>query len=414
MKNKIFGLLGRTLGHSYSPQIHKALGLENYKLIEVEPDELELFLRKDNLGAVNVTIPYKKDAYRICDHLSDAAMAIGSVNTVVKQSDGTLLGDNTDAYGFAYMAKQAKISFSDRKVVILGNGGASLTAQYITKMQGAKEIIVVDLDCENNYSNIHRHFDAEIIINATPVGMFPHNGKSLVELKDFPNCKGVLDMIYNPHRTKLIIAAETQNIPCSDGLPMLVAQAKAAEETFFNKTISEDAIPKILGAIRKETENIILIGMPGCGKTTVGKALGELTDKEWIDTDMAIEKECNMPIPAIFKQYGEAHFRSLEQRKIAEIGVLSGKIITTGGGAVKTKENYNALHQNGRIYFLDRATEELATEGRPLSQGTDLNTMMRERLPLYQSFCDTTIANNGSPEETAAEIWRDFCEYSGH
>ncbi|MBQ2764408.1 MAG: shikimate kinase [Firmicutes bacterium] len=414
MKDHIYGLLGRTLGHSYSPQIHKALGLENYKLIEVEPDELEVFLRKEDLGAVNVTIPYKKDAYRICDSLTSSAKAIGSVNTVVKQSDGTLLGDNTDAYGFSYMAKEANITFADQKVVILGNGGASLTAQYIAKEQGAKEIIVVDLNGENNYNNIHRHFDADIIINATPVGMYPHNGKSLVEIKDFPQCKGVLDMIYNPHRTKLIMDAEMQNIPCSDGLPMLVAQAKAAEEMFFNKTISDTVIPDIIKSLRKETENIILIGMPGCGKTTIGKALAELTGKECIDTDTAIEQEYGATIPNIFQEQGEAYFRDLERKKIAEIGSLSGKIITTGGGAVKTKENYNALHQNGRIYFLDRAIEDLATKDRPLSIGADLNAMAQERLPLYTAFCDTTIKNNGSPEETAAEIWRDFCEYSGH
>ncbi|MGM9567536.1 MAG: shikimate kinase [Clostridia bacterium] len=414
MSKQIYGLLGRTLGHSYSPAIHKAFGLPDYRLIEKEPNELAAFLRRDDLGAVNITIPYKIDAMKLCDDLSETAQAIGSVNTVVRQKDGRLFGHNTDAFGFHYMAKRAGISFQNRKVVILGGGGASLTAQHIAENEGAKEIIVVDLDRENNYENIDRHYDGEIIINATPVGMYPQNGKSLIDLKHFSRCRGVLDMIYNPRRTALLMQAEEAKIPFSDGLPMLVAQAKTAEETFFGKAIPDETIPEVLSLLRRETENIILIGMPGCGKTTVGRALAKITGKDCIDIDEEIEKDAGKTIPEIFETMGEAAFREVEQKKIAEAGAFSGKIITTGGGAVKTEENYPLLHQNGRIYHLRRDTAALARKGRPLSAHADLKEMEQRRAPLYRRFRDAEIDNNGAPKETAEKIWRDFCAYTGH
>ena len=414
MEHKIYGLLGRKLGHSYSPQIHRALGLNDYQLIEKEPEEVESFLRDPALGAVNVTIPYKIEAYRICDHLSDTARAIGSVNTVVRQSDGSLLGDNTDAFGFLHMANRAGITFTNRKVVILGGGGASRAARYVAEKEGAQTIITVERDGENNYDNIFLHADADIIINATPVGMYPHNGKSLVELKNFPHCVGVLDMIYNPRRTGLIMDAEDHDIPCSDGLPMLVAQAKAAEERFFDKTISNDTISDILATLRRETENIILIGMPGSGKTTIGKVLASLTQKDPVDIDEIIEAETKKTIPQIFNKEGEYAFRYLEKAKIKEFGAQSGKIIITGGGVVKDEENYAPLHQNGRIVHICRDTRQLEIKGRPLSQNIDLNEMYRKREPMYRAFRDVAIENNGSVEETAKEIWRDFCEYTGH
>lgn len=414
MSKRIYGLLGRTLGHSYSPFIHQSMGLEDYRLIEVEPEELKTFLRREDLGAVNVTIPYKIAAMKLCDTLSETAAAIGSVNTIVRKRDGSLFGHNTDAFGFHYMAAQAGISFAGRKTVILGGGGASLTAQYITRKEGAKEVVVVDLDREDNYDNIDRHYDGEIIINATPVGMFPQNGRSLIDLKQFKRCVGVLDMIYNPRRTALLLAAEERGIPHSDGLPMLVAQAKAAEEAFFDTTIDDEEIPKILSLLRRETENIVLIGMPGCGKTTVGNALAKLTGKKRIDIDEEIVKATGKTIPEIFESRGEGAFRQLEREKISEAGSLSGKIIMTGGGAVKEESNYPSLHQNGRIYHLQRDTASLTREGRPLSAHADLAAMKQEREPLYRRFRDIETDNNGAPEETAEKIWRDFCAYTDH
>ena len=414
MNKKIYGLLGRKLGHSYSPQIHAAFGLPHYQLIEKEPEEAEAFLRDPALGAVNVTIPYKITAFDLCDELTDRARAIGSVNTVVRRDDGTLLGDNTDAYGFAYMANLAGITFTDRKILILGNGGASRTARYVAEQGGAKEIITVERNGENNYQNILNHDDADIIINATPAGMFPHNGERLIDLDDFPCCEGVLDMIYNPRRTKLIMDAEDLNIPCSDGLPMLVAQAKAAEEMFFNKTISDREIPDILSEIRFSTENIILIGMPGSGKSTLGRLLAEKTGKEAIDIDAVIERESGKAIQEIFDEEGERAFRKLEKATVAKVGALSGKIISTGGGIVKDPDNYEPLHQNGRIYHIQRDIDQLEIKGRPLSQKANMHQMYRTREPLYRAFRDTTINNNGNVAEAADAIWRDFHEYTGH
>ena len=414
MNKKIYGLLGRKLGHSYSPQIHAAFGLTDYQLIEKEPEEVADFLRDPALGAVNVTIPYKITAFELCDELTQAAQAIGSVNTVVRRDDGTLLGDNTDAFGFAYMAERAGISFEDRKVMILGGGGASRAARYVAEKAGARTIVIVERNGENNYENIFLHDDADIIINATPVGMYPNNSESLIDINDFPCCTGVLDMIYNPCRTKLIMDAEAFDIPCSDGLPMLVAQAKAAEERFFNKTISDDLIPTVLADLRFSTENIILIGMPGSGKNTIGKILAELTGKETIDIDDIIRKETGRDIQEIFDNGGEATFRKLEKAAIAQVGALSGKIITTGGGVAKDPDNYDLLHQNGRIYHIQRDIEKLEIKGRPLSQHANMHQKYRTREPLYRAFRDAIIDNNGKAVDAAEAIRRDFHEYSRH
>jgi len=413
MEEKLYGLLGRKLGHSWSPPIHGALGCEDYRLIELEPEELEEFLSRTDIGGLNVTIPYKRDVMAYCDVIDETARAIGSVNTLVRRSDGKLYAWNTDAAGFRWMAERAGILFDGKKVIILGSGGASLTAQAVAKTMGARDVIVVSRSGENNYENLHRHADAEIIVNTTPVGMYPAVGISPVDLKDFPHCEGVLDVIYNPRRTALLLQAEELGLPCSDGLPMLVAQAKAAEEYFFEKKISDSENERILAMLRKEMTNIVLIGMPGCGKTTLGQALAELTGREAIDLDQKIVEKAGRSIPEIFATEGEAAFRALEREVTAEIGKLSGKIILTGGGVVKDRRNYAPLHQNGRIYHLMRDLNVLPSDGRPLSQTTDLSVMWAEREPLYTAFRDAVIDNNGPVEDTAAAIWRDFCENSG-
>ncbi|MBE6913749.1 MAG: shikimate kinase [Ruminococcaceae bacterium] len=414
MAERIYGLLGRKLGHSWSPAIHRALGCDSYSLIELEPDALEAFLSRSDIGGLNVTIPYKRDVMPYCDVIDDAAKAIGSVNTLVRRADGKLYAWNTDAAGFCYMAKRAGIDFTDRKIVILGSGGASLTAQAMSRAMGAREIVVVSRSGENNYENLAAHADADIIVNTTPVGMYPNVNAAPVDLSAFPACRGVLDVVYNPRRTALLLQAEQLGIPNSDGLPMLVAQATAAEAHFFEKTVPESENERLLAILRRETGNIVLIGMPGCGKTTVGQALARLTGREAIDIDERVCARCGCSIPELFAREGEQAFRALEQEETARAGMESGKIILTGGGVVKDARNYAHLHRNGRIYHLLRDLSLLPTDGRPISQSTALSELWAERAPLYAAFRDAEITNTGTPEETAENIWRDFCENSGN
>lgn len=408
MPEKIYGLLGRTLGHSWSVPIHAAAGNGAYRLIELEPRELSGFLSRPDIGGLNVTIPYKRDVMPLCDVIDPAARDIGSVNTIVRR-EGKLYAWNTDITGFLYMAALAGVELQGRKVVILGGGGTSLTARAAARAAGAREIAVVTRSGPDNYEHLSRHADGEIVVNTTPVGMYPNTGKAAVDLTRFPACRGVLDVVYNPRRTALLLQAEALGLPCSDGLPMLVAQAIAAEELFFNRRIDPAENRRILALLRQKMENMVLIGMPGCGKSTVGAALAELTGREAVDLDAEIVKAAGKSIPAIFAEDGEPAFRALEQNAAARFGAENGKIIICGGGIVKGAENYGHLRQNGRIYQLDRAIEKLPSAGRPLSQGVDLAAMAAEREPLYRRFRDVRIDNNGSAAESAAAIWRDFC-----
>lgn len=413
MADRIYGLLGAHLGHSWSVPIHAALGNDAYQLYELEPAELAAFLRREDIGGLNVTIPYKRDVMPLCDGLHPTAKAIGSVNTIVRQSDGALVGYNTDIDGFLYMAHRAGISLNGKKVVILGTGGASLTAQAAARQARAREIAVISRSGPDDYDHLDRHADAEVLVNTTPVGMFPHTGAAPVDLTQFSRCQGVLDVIYNPRRTALVLQAESLGIPCSDGLPMLVAQAKRAEEHFFRRAIPDRENERILAQLRQETCNIVLIGMPGCGKTTVGQALAALSGREALDLDQQIVEKAGKSIPQIFAEQGEAAFRALEREVVAEAGKLTGKLLLTGGGVVTVPENYGPLRQNGRIYHLVRDLDALPTEGRPLSQSTDLRALWETRAPLYARFRDVVIQNSGTVQETTQEIWRDFCAHSG-
>ncbi|NLV86810.1 MAG: shikimate kinase [Clostridiales bacterium] len=410
MKHKLYGLIGRKLGHSYSVPIHHELGNSAYRLFELEPEQVGDFLGRDDIGGLNVTIPYKLEAMKYCNILSPEAREIGCVNTIVRKADGLLYGFNTDAYGFAFLAELSGINFNGKKIVVLGGGGASRTVQFTAKKLGATEVIVVSRSGANHYGNLDRHSDADIVVNTTPLGMYPEVGKAPVDLRIFSKSSGVVELIFNPARTALLIQAEELGIPNINGLSMLVAQAKAAEEIFFGASIDDSETYRLYDKLGKYTENIVLIGMPGCGKSAVGAALAKLTERELIDIDAEIEKATGRTIPDIFANSGEDGFRSLELEMIAKAGLTSGKIISVGGGAVKDERNYVPLRQNGRIYHLERNLALLPREGRPLSQEADFSKMYRERLPAYCRFRDVCIENRLTPEDTAAAIWREFNE----
>ena len=429
MGERIYGLLGRRLGHSWSVPIHQALGCEDYRLIELEPEELGNFLRREDIGGLNVTIPYKRDVMAFCDVIDEGARAIGSVNTLVRRG-GKLYGYNTDIDGFLYMLRRARISLMGKKVVVLGSGGASLTAQAAAKREGAREVVVVSRTGPDNYENLpQRHGDAEVLVNTTPVGMWPRLEEAPVDLRLLPAVTDVVDVIYNPGRTNLLLQASGWNrnefyyddlglwderyFRCAGGLSMLAAQAKRAEELFFDRTIPDGDTEKIVAWLWQDRTNIVLVGMPGCGKTTVGRELARLSGKPLADLDEEIVRRAGKSIPDIFREEGEAAFRELEAQVLADVCARSGQVIATGGGAVLRAENRAAMRRTGWVYFLCRNLEELPTDGRPLSQKGSLEEMYRVRKPLYSAAADTVIDNSVALEETAELIWRDFCENSG-
>lgn len=400
----MYGLLGRKLGHSLSPEIHSLLCDYEYKLYPTEPEKLDEFFSSPKLKGFNVTIPYKVEAYNRCTELSETAKKARSVNTVIRKPDGSLYGDNTDYFGFLYMAKKIGCDFKGKKVLILGSGGASLTARLVTADEGAKEIIVVSRSGENNYENISLHYDADIIINTTPVGMYPNNGERLIDLSKFTKCKKVLDMIYNPARTVLLLDAEKLGIDCSNGLPMLVAQAVKAAEVFTGKEIPLSKIDEVHDIILGNQKNLVLVGMPGCGKSTVAKLLSQKTGRECVDTDSLVEL-CGETIPQIFAKYGEDEFRNRETQAIKSVAKEQGKIIATGGGAILREENRIALRENSTVIFLNAPLETLATEGRPLSKDYEtLCRMYEKRLPLYLETADLTVEVDPDPEVTVRRI----------
>lgn len=401
------GLLGRKLGHSYSPQLHRFFGDYAYDLFEVEPDKLGEFLCREEFHGLNVTIPYKKAVIPYCSKLSETARAIGSVNALLRLSDGTLFGDNTDAAGFEGLLKESGISPAGKKALVLGSGGASLTVCHVMGKLGASEITVISRSGENNYENLTQHADAEVIINTTPVGMYPNNGKVPVDLGLFPRCEGVLDLIYNPLRTKLLLDAETRDIPCAGGLFMLAEQARCAAEIFTGAEIKQEASQAAAERLRAEMENVILVGMPGSGKTTVGRLLAEKLNRPFADSDEAVEHKIGMPVAAFLEQYGEAAFRREETAVLTELGKRSGMIIATGGGCVTREENFPLLRQNGVIVWLERNPEDLPRTGRPLSQGTDLDEMYAFRRPLYKKFSDFSVRND-DPNAAAEQIYKRF------
>ena len=397
------GLLGEKLGHSYSPEIHKMLAGYEYRIYERCAEELEGFIRGGEWDGLNVTMPYKKAVIPFCDELGERARLSGSVNTLVRRADGSIYGDNTDMFGFESLLRVNGIDPAGTKALVLGSGGACASVRAVLDSLGA-ETVVISRRGEDNYNNLERHRDAELIVNSTPLGMYPNNGAQAVDLTAFPDCRAVLDIVYNPARTALLLQAEKLGIKNAGGLHMLVAQAKRSSELFTGARIDDAEIDRVERALMHRMMNIVLVGMPGCGKTTIAGIIGKMTGRPVQDLDTLIEQRAGITIPEIFARSGEEGFRALETQIITEAGAQSGTVIATGGGSVTRLENYAPLHQNAVIFWLQRDIDKLPRDGRPLSARADLNEMFRRRAPMYSAFADMTADNNGTPEAAAEMI----------
>lgn len=398
------GLLGEKLGHSYSPQIHGELADYAYRLYEKSPAELDAFLREGGWDGLNVTIPYKKTVLPYCSELSERARRIGAVNTLVRLPDGGIYGENTDAYGFEKLIGRGGIPVTGKKCLVFGSGGASVMACAVLRELGAGSVTVVSRHGEDKYDNLDRHADAALLVNTTPLGMYPHTGVAAAELARFPACEAVLDVVYNPARTELLLQAERRGIPCAGGLYMLVAQAKRSAELFTGRSIPDAEIDCIEALLKREMLNIVLVGMPGCGKSSVARALGRALGRPVVEADELIAEAAGRSIPEIFEREGEAGFRARETAVLREQGMRSGIVLSTGGGCVTREENYAPLHQNGTIVWLQRDTARLPKEGRPISLRSDLGELYETRRPRYERFADLVIDNNGSVRETVEKI----------
>ncbi len=407
MEKEIFGLIGRKLGHSDSAIIHEKFGLKDYRLFELEPEEIESFLNTPHLKGLNVTIPYKRDVIPFMDELTEEAEAVGSVNTIVFKN-GKKIGHNTDVYGLYYMAKRAGIDFTDKKAVVFGSGGASRAVVYAAKKMGAREVVVISRTGENNYENLHLHEDADILINATPVGMYPHPEGSVVDPARFEKAVGCMDLVYNPRLTDFLRLSKKTGKIAVNGLAMLVAQAKQAEEWFLDTKIPDGEIDRVLSEVARARTSIALVGMPGAGKSAVGNMLGKLSSLCVYDADNEIEKEAGMTIPEIMEKEGVPAFREREANVIKRLSLLRGAVIVTGGGAVLREDNRLNLRRNARVYQIARDVSLLPKEGRPLS--TNLIQMEKDRAPYYALARDAVISNDTTIEAAANAVWRDFCE----
>ncbi|MBQ8427203.1 MAG: shikimate dehydrogenase [Clostridia bacterium] len=403
MEKQKFALIGSSLKHSYSKIIHAKLGEYPYELVELEENQLKAFVDSEVCG-FNVTIPYKKKIIEYLDELDESALKIGAVNTVVKR-DGKAYGYNTDFKGMIYMLSRAGISVKDKCVLILGSGGTSNTATAVCEYLGAKEIISVSRSGKVNYENCYELTDTEIIINTTPVGMYPNTDGTPIDIDKFDKLLAVVDVIYNPRLTKLIYNAKEKGLKYTSGLPMLVAQAKYAKDLFYNQTSPDSVIESVIDEIYSETLNIVLIGMPGSGKSTIGEILSEKLNREFIDTDEEIVKRVGKSIPEIFEEDGEEYFRKVESEVLIEVGKQSGKIIATGGGVVKNVLNYFPLKCNGKIFYLERSIEKLSTDGRPLSKDrATIEKLYQERKDAYKKFADITVNNDTDIEITVKGV----------
>ena len=405
---KIYGLIGNPLGHSFSPQIHAGIGDYTYKLFPMEETAVGPFLTAREFEAINVTIPYKQTVMPYCDRIAPEALAIGSVNTIVKEADGTLSGYNTDYFGFKLMLERAGIEVAAKKCLVLGSGGSSKTVVCVLKDMGASSVTVISRSGENNYENIGKHSDAEVIVNTTPVGMYPKNGAKAVDLDGFPRLTGVADLIYNPEKTALILQAESKNIPCTGGLYMLVAQGVKAAEFFHRTVYGSDVIERVYNEVNGRMRNVTLVGMPGCGKSSVGRALAALLGREFVDADGYVTEKWGRSPAEIITKDGEDAFRRIETEALSELTKRSEIVLSTGGGCVTRRENHPLLRQNGKVVFINRDISLLATDGRPLSAGGGdrIAKMYEARLPLYREVCDIELETGKDSviEDTAKRI----------
>ena len=407
------GLIGEHLGHSYSQRIHETLGGYPYELIEVALQDLDAWMKNKDFAALNVTIPYKKAVIPYLEELDERARRIGAVNTIVNDH-GRLIGKNTDYYGCWFMLEQAGMEIQGRKVILLGNGGAAQAVQAVLEDLGAAAIVKVKRNPSPEtltYEEAYRdHSGAQVIVNTSPVGMFPAQEGIPVELDRFPQLESVADVIYNPHRTRLIVEAQKRGCRTATGLSMLTAQAAEAIEAFIGKPVAPESILRMTAELAREKMNLVLIGMPGCGKSTIARKLAEISGRPAVDIDQRIVERIGMPIRVFFAQQGEARFRQIEAEILAEVTLQTGQIIATGGGIVKDWENVRRLRQSGKVYFLDRSLDQLETDpSRPLSSSREaLRQLYDQRIDLYRAACDQQIENNGSADQTARRLWQDW------
>ena len=399
-----FGLIGAKLGHSCSPRIHALLGNGDYRLLELDESALGKFFAARDFRGINVTIPYKRAVLPLLDQVDERASRIGAVNTVVRGPDGCLIGYNTDFDGFQALCAYAGVELSGKRVLILGSGGTSQTVRAAAEAAGASEIRTVSRSGALNYETMYGLRDTEVLVNTTPVGMFPDNDGCPADPARFPNLAGVLDVVYNPLRTELVARARALGLPASGGLPMLVMQAVRAHELFFGCKVEPQTAARVLQTIADERADYVLIGMPGCGKSTIGALLAGKLGRKLVDADEEITRLAGKPIPKIFAEDGETVFRDWETKALSQLGKQSALVIATGGGCVTQMRNYPLLHQNGTIFWLKRDISKLPTDGRPLSQASPLDAMFVKRAPMYAAFADHAVSNDGTAEETVAAI----------